>query len=94
MDCAHTSSSTTSSNVSGSYIGENNAKRENEFGVPASYISHRLLVFTGSIDVDLNKMLDGVFCPLVVLVGVAELPLVSMVLVMNHVVVSWELKVL
>ena len=43
-----------SSNVSGSYIGENNAKRENEFGVLASYISRRLLVFTGSVDVDLN----------------------------------------
>ena len=43
------------SNVSGSYIGENNAKRENEFGVPASYISCRLLVFASSVDVDLKK---------------------------------------
>ena len=47
-------SSTASSNVSGSYIGENNAKRENEFGVLASYISRRLLVFVGSIDVGLD----------------------------------------
>ena len=71
MACAHTSSSTTSSNVSGSYIGEKNEKRENEFGVPASYISHRLLVFTGSVDVDLDEMLDGVYCPLNVLVAMA-----------------------
>ena len=71
MACAHTSSLTTSSNVSGSLIGENNAKRENEFGVPASYISHRLLVFIGFVDVDLDEMLDGVCCPLGVLVGVA-----------------------
>ena len=52
--CAHNSYSISSSNVSGSYIGENNANRENELGVPASYISHRLLVFTGSVDVDLD----------------------------------------
>ena len=52
MYCAHTSSSTAYSNVSGSYIGENNAKRENEFGVPASYISRRLLVFIETIDVE------------------------------------------
>ena len=71
MACSHTSSSTSSSNVSGSYIGENNAKRENEFGVPASYITHRILVFTDSVDVDLDEMLDGVCCPLGVLVGVA-----------------------
>ena len=71
MCCARTSSSTASSNVSGSYIGENNAKRENEFYVPASYISRKLLVFTGSIDVDLDEMLDGVCCPLGVLVDVA-----------------------
>ena len=67
MACAHTSSS----NVSGSYIGANNAKRENELGVPASYISHRLLVFTSSVDVDLDEILDGVCCPLGVLVGVS-----------------------
>ena len=71
MACAHTSSSTNYSNVSGSYIGENNAKRENEFGVPTSYISRRLLVFTGSDNVDLEQMLDGVCCPLGVLVSVA-----------------------
>ena len=71
MACAHNYSSTTSSNVSGSYIGENNAKRDNEFGVPASYISHRILVFTGLVDVDPDEMLDGVCCPLGVLVGVA-----------------------
>ena len=71
MACAHTSSSTASSNVTGSYIGENNAKRENEFGVLASYISCRILIFTRSIDVDLDKMLDGVYCPLGVLIGVA-----------------------
>ena len=71
MDCAHTYSSTNSSNVSGSYIGENNAKRENEFGVLASYISPRLLVFTGSIDVDLDEILNGVCYPLGVLVIVA-----------------------
>ena len=71
MACAHTSSSTSSSNVSGSYIEENNAKRENEFGVLASYISRRILVFTGFVDVDLDEMLDGVCCPLGVLVGVA-----------------------
>ena len=71
MACAHTYSSTNSSNVSGLYIGENNAKRENEFGVPASYISCRILIFTHSIDVDLDKMLDGVYCPLGVLVDVA-----------------------
>ena len=70
MACAHTSSSTTSSNVSGSYIGENNAKRENEFGVPASYFL-QTSCFTGSVDVDLDEMLDGVCCPLGVLVGVA-----------------------
>ena len=46
-------------------------QRENEFGVLASYISYRLLVFTGSVDVDLDKMLDGVYCPLGVLVDVA-----------------------
>ena len=67
MAYGHTSSSTTSSNVSGSYIGENNAKRENEFGVPTSYISCILLVFTSSVDADLDKMLDGVCCPLVCL---------------------------
>ena len=71
MACAHTSSSTTSSNVSGSYIGENNAKRENEFGVPSSYISRELLFFTGFVDVDPHEMLDGVCCPLGVLVRVA-----------------------
>ena len=71
MACSHTSSSTSSSNVSGSYIGENNANRENELGVPTSDISHRLLVFIGSVDVDLDEMLDGVCCPLGVLVGVA-----------------------
>ena len=71
MACAHTSSSTASSNVSGSYIGANNAKRENELGVPTSYISHRLLVFTGSVDVDLDEMLDGVLCPLGVLLDIA-----------------------
>ena len=71
MACAHTSSSIASSNVSGSYIGENNAKRENEFGVLASYISRKLLVFTDSVDVDLDEMLDGVCCPRGVLVGVA-----------------------
>ena len=70
MACAHTSSSITSSNVNGSYIGENNAKRENEFGVPYSYISHILLVFIGYVDVVLDEMLDGVCCPLGVLVGV------------------------
>ena len=47
-------------------------REENEFGVPASYISHRLLVFIGSVDVDLDEMLDGVCCPLGVLVGVAS----------------------
>ena len=46
-------------------------QREKEVGVPASYISCRLLVFTGSVDVDLDEMLDGVCCPLGVLVGVA-----------------------
>ena len=71
MSCAHTYSSIASWNVSGSYIGENNAKRENEFGVPASYISCRLLFFASSVDVDLKKILDGVCCPLGVLVGVA-----------------------
>ena len=71
MACAHTSSSTASSNVSGSYIGENNAKRENEFGVPASYISHRLFGFTDFFDVELDEMLDGVCCPIGVLVHVA-----------------------
>ena len=71
MACAHTSSSTTSSNVSGSYIGENNAKRENELGVPVSYISRILLVFTNYVDVDLDKILDGVSCPLGMLVSVA-----------------------
>ena len=71
MACALTSSSTASSNVSGSYIGENNPKREDEFGVPASYISRRCFVFTSSVDVDLDKILDGVYCPLGVLVGVA-----------------------
>ena len=71
MACAHTSSSTNYSNVSGSYIGENNANRENELGVPASYISRRLLVFIGSVDVDLDEMLEGVYCSLGVLVGVA-----------------------
>ena len=71
MAYAHASSSTASSNVSGSYIGENNAKRENEFCVPTSYISNKLLVFTQSIDVDLDEMLDGFYCPLGVLVGVA-----------------------
>ena len=54
--------------MSGSYIGENNAKRENEFGVLVSYISCRLLVFISSVDVDLDEMLDGVCCPLGVLV--------------------------
>ena len=71
MAYSHTSSSTTSSNVSGSYIGENNAKRENGFGVPASYILHRLLVFTSFIDVDLDEMLDGICCLLGVLVDIA-----------------------
>ena len=71
MACAHTSSSTDSSNVSRSYISENNAKRESEFGVPTSYISLRLLVFVGFVDVDLDKMLDGVCYPLGVLVDVA-----------------------
>ena len=71
MACVHTSSSITSSNVSGAYIGENKAKRENGFGVPASYILCRLLVFIGSIDVDLDEMLDEVYCPLGVLVDVA-----------------------
>ena len=65
------SSSIAYSNVSGSYIGENNAKRENEFGVPISYISHILLFFIGSVDVNLDEMLDGLYCPLGVLVGVA-----------------------
>ena len=46
-------------------------QRENEVGVPASYISCRLLVFTGSVDVDLGAMLDGVCCPLGVLDDVA-----------------------
>ena len=46
-------------------------KRENEFGVPTSYISCRLLVFASSVDVDLKKILNGVCCPLGVLVGVA-----------------------
>ena len=59
MACAHTSSSTASSNVSGQYIGKNNAKREHEFGVPASYISHGILFFNGYVDVDLDEMLDG-----------------------------------
>ena len=71
MAYAHTSSSTASSNVSGSYIRENNAKRENELGVLGSYISHILLVFTSSVDVDLHEMLDEVCYPLGVLVGVA-----------------------
>ena len=71
MAYAHTYSLAASSNVSGSYIGENNAKRENEFGVPASYISCKLLVFTSSFDVDLDEMRDGVYYPFYVLVGVA-----------------------
>ena len=71
MACAHTSSSTSSSNVSGSYISANNAKRENELGVRASYISRRLLVFTSFVDVNLDEMLDGFYCPLGVLDDVA-----------------------
>ena len=71
MACAHTSSSIASSNVSGSYIGKNNVKRENELGVPTSYISRRLLVFTGSVDVNLDEILDGVCYTLGVLVGEA-----------------------
>ena len=60
-----------SSNVSGSYIRENNAKRENELGVPASYISHILLVLTSSINVDPDERPYGVCCLLGMLVGVA-----------------------
>ena len=71
MACAHTSSSTNSSNVTGSYIGENNAKRENEFGVLGSHISRRLHVFTGSVNFDLDEMIDGVCHPIGVLVSVA-----------------------
>ena len=52
-------------------MGENNAKRENEFGVPASYFSRRLVFFTSSVNVNLDEMLDGVCCPLGVLVYVA-----------------------
>ena len=52
-------------------MGENNAKREIEIGVLASYISLILLVFTGSVNVNLDEMLDGVCCPLGVLVGVS-----------------------
>ena len=44
-------------------------KREKEFGVPDSSISRRLLVFTGSVDVEL---LDRFCCPLGVLVSVAS----------------------
>ena len=66
---------TTSSNVRGSSIWENNAKTKNEIGVSASYISHRLLVFIGFVDVDLLKLVDGIVdrvCwSLNVLVGVA-----------------------
>ena len=51
---------TTSSNVWGSSIWENNAKKKNEIGVSASYISHRLLVFIGLVDVDLLKLVDGI----------------------------------
>ena len=46
-------------------------QRENEVGVSASYISCRLPVFAGSVDVDLKNILDGVCCPLGVLVYVA-----------------------
>ena len=58
-------------NFSGSYIGENNAKRKNEFGVPSSYISHKLLVFIGFVDVKLLILLDELFYDIGVLVCVS-----------------------
>ena len=46
MPCSHTSSSTASSSVRGTSDWGNNTKIENEFGVAASLISHKLLFFS------------------------------------------------